>query len=382
MMSKILCFVMTLLSLNIYAQQRYVIISGQFSNTKPGTFLIIDRDSYFGKEPIRDSICLHDDGHFEDTLKTVHEATLARFSISNEPAWQNTNIRSFLFPDYSLYMTGDVQKGLTNTLKYYNCGSIVNNYLLEREKRFTFDIEDFTIIKPYNERQKPFMKENRRIQMYNLNYTQAVLLPEASFDDSVFRYYDRRKEYARSYFMENIDPGDISIRYFDMMEKVDCRFSKALVLLKYPTQNALITHELEMPWSDINVHYYKQFEEKSLQPSDACLPIQNYRNYFVQYINLLSGDFVEIVNVNPKLASFTERFKIALNTYEGKTRDLVLASILEDKFKDVIEYEDENNEAEKLVEEFRKIKPDVVILRQVEKLYTETLDKINLKAHK
>lgn len=381
-MSKILCFVLTLLSLNIYAQQRYVIISGQFKNTKPGTFLIIDRDSYFGKEAIRDSICLHDDGHFEDTLKNVPEATLARFSISNEPAWQNNNIRSFLFPDYSLYMTGDVQKGLTNTLQYYNCGSIVNNFLLEREKRFTFDIEDFTILKPYNERQKPFMKENKRIQMYNLNYTQAVLLPEAGFDDSVFRYYDRRKEFARAYFMENIDPGDISIRYFDMMEKVDCRFSKALVLLKYPTQNALITHELEMPWSDINVHYYKQFEEKSLQPSDACLPIQNYRNYFAQYINLLSGDFVEIVNVNPKLSTFSERFKIAMTTYEGKTRDFVLASILEDKLKDLVDYEDENNEAEKMMEDFRKAKPDAIILKQVEKLYADTMDKINLKAHK
>ena len=182
--------------------------------------------------------------------------------------------------------------------------------------------------------------------------------------------------------MENIDPGDISIRYFDMMEKVDCRFSKALVLLKYPTQNALITHELEMPWSDINVHYYKHFEEKSLQPSDACLPIQNYRTYFSQYINLLSGDFVEIVNVNPRLSSFSERFKIAMNTYEGKTRDYVLATILEDKLKDFLEYEDENNEAEKLMEDFRKAKPDGIILKQVEKLSADTMDKTNLKANK
>ncbi|UKJ06508.1 hypothetical protein [Solitalea lacus] len=364
-------FFLLVLSVTAYSQERFVIISGQFENTKAGAYLIVHREGYFGKKAFTDSICLHDDGSFEDTLR-VTEPSLTLFSLSNESDWLNNNIKGFLFPDYSLYMTGDVKQGLKNTLKYYNCGEIVNNFLLEREKRFVFDVRDFTIIKPLEHRQRTFTALNNNIGLYNKSYTQAVLLSETAFTDSLANYYKARKKFQEEYFMHNRGKdGDYSVRFFEALEIVDIQFSELLALLKYPSQNVLIAHELGIPWSDVNVHFYKRFEPMAMNQFEAYLPVVNYRDFLVRYINLLVGDYVEVLNVNPQLSTFTERFELAKEQYNGKIRELVLAEIIKENCIELSQSHEGSEETEQLIEEFKKLNPDEFALKEIEGIYSK-----------
>ncbi|POY35289.1 hypothetical protein C3K47_16020 [Solitalea longa] len=356
--------------------QQNVVISGKFENIKPGAFLILNRVGYLGLEGIVDSICIHDDGSFLDTVRNVKEGRMTLLSISNETGWQNNQIKGFLFPYYSLYMTGDVQKGLVNTLKYYDCGSIVNNFIIDRERKFPFDDKDFTIIKPLENRQRDYASLNKNINKYSQNFTQAILLFEAEYTDTVTAYFERKRKFAQDTFRGGLDlDGDFSVRYFEALDAVNNQYLEALSLLKYPSQNVLITHQLGLPWSDVNVHFYRQFEPISSNQFDVYLIVDNYRRFFREYVNLLAGDFDEILNTNPQLSSYTKLFGIAQKQYNRVLRDHVLATIIVEKIDDYLKTGENPAELDDLMVKFKELNPNNRILTQVEAYYQTTKEK-------
>ncbi|MCO4292214.1 hypothetical protein NF867_04980 [Solitalea sp. MAHUQ-68] len=369
-----LLFFLLLFSVTAFGQQN-VIFSGKFENTKPGAFLIINRVGYLGQEGILDSICLHDDGSFEDTIRNVKDGRMLLLSISNETSWLNTNIKGFIFPYYSLYLTGDVKKGLLNTLQYYNCGSIVNNFIIERERKFPFSERDFTIIKPLENRQLDYLSLNKNINKYNKGFTQSVLLYEGEFTDTVTAYFSAKRKFAvQSLRTIDVD-GDYSVRFFEALDGVSNQYSEALSLLKYPSQNILITHELGLPWSDVNVHFYRQFEPIATNQFDVYLMIDSYRKFFREYINLRAGDFDEVLNINPKMASYTELFDLAKKEYTKGVRENVLATIILEKIDDYNKTGEGPEEIDSLLSKFKELDPEKVILSQVESYYQKLKEK-------